>query len=418
MIRAATEHHHVNRETTMHDLLLKGGTVVDPSTGLDGAYDIAVRGGMIARIAKDIPSAEATQTIEVAGKIVTPGLIDLHAHVFEGVNRNGVNPDLGGVRAGVTTIVDAGSAGAATFAGFPRHIIPSCHTEIIPFLHICQTGLATSPDIIAESSIDLDDTLKVLDQYKGLIRGIKARMVSPALEIMGMEMPRLARRAARESGTKLMVHIGDTEKRYDPTVIRSLLPLLDDGDILTHYFTANAGGVLDANGHLVPEARDAASRGVWLDTAHGRSNFSFDVGRRVIDQGLLPHCISTDLTVPGRLHTVHSMTEMMTRFLGLGFTLEQVVTMCTENPAKAIGEGDRLGSLAQGRQADISVLELRDGEWVVYDVLGAGLPVTRAVVPYLTVKRGQVFTPDWGPRPWGWEPDRVLPAGASTGGCC
>jgi len=407
-----------NRENRMHDLLLKGGTVVDPSTGLDGLCDIAVRDGVIARIAKDIPSAEATQTIEVGGKIVTPGLIDLHAHVFEGVNRNGVNPDLGGVRAGVTTIVDAGSAGAATFSGFPRHIIPSCHTEIIPFLHICQTGLATSPDIIAESSIDLDDTLQVLDQYKGLICGIKARMVSPALEIMGMEMPRLARRAARESGTKLMVHIGDTEKRYDPTVIRSLLPLLEEGDILTHYFTANPGGVLDGNGKLVPEAREAADRGVWFDTAHGRKNFSFDVGRRCIEQGLLPHCISTDLTVPGRIHTVHSMTEIMTRFLGLGFTLAQVVTMSTANPARAIGAAHRLGSLAVGRQADISVLELREGDWVVYDVLGESLRVRQAVVPFVTVKKGQVFTPDWGPRPWGWEPDAFLPAAASMKSCC
>jgi dihydroorotase len=418
MIRAATARHHGNRENSMHDLLLKGGTVVDPSTGLEGVCDIAVRDGVIARIAKDIPSAEATQTVEVAGKIVTPGLIDLHAHVFEGVNRNGVHPDLGGVRAGVTTIVDAGSAGAATFAGFPRHIIPRCQTEIIPFLHICQTGLATSPDIIAESSIDLDDTLQVLDQYKGLICGIKARMVSPALEIMGMEMPRLARRAARESGTKLMVHIGDTEKRYDPTVIRSLLPLLEEGDILTHYFTANPGGVLDANGKLVPEAREAADRGVWFDTAHGRKNFSFDVGRRVIEQGLLPHCISTDLTVPGRIHTVHSMTEIMTRFLGLGFTLAQVVTMSTANPARAIGASHRLGSLAVGRQADISVLELREGDWVVYDVLGESLRVTRAVVPFVTVKRGQVFTPDWGPRPWGWEPDPSVPATVSVRSCC
>ncbi len=402
----------------MHDLLLKGGTVLDPSAGLDGVRDIAVQGGVIARIAPDISSAEATRTIQVAGKIVTPGLIDLHAHVFEGVNRTGVHPDLGGVYAGVTTIVDAGSAGAATFGGFPRHIIPRCHTEIIPFLHICQTGLATMPDIIAESSVNLADTLQVLDQYKGLICGVKARMVSPALEIMGMEMPRLAKRAARESGTKLMVHIGDTEKRYDPTVIRSLLPLLEEGDILTHYFTANPGGVLDANGRLVPEAREAAERGVWFDTAHGRMNFSFDVGRRIIDQGLLPHCISTDLTVPGRIQTVHSMTEMMTRFLGLGFTLSQVVTMCTANPARAIGASDRLGRLAAGRQADLSVLEIREGEWVVYDVLGASLRVTQAVVPFTTVKRGQVFTPDWGPRPWGWEPDRVLPVGASTGGCC
>src|SRR3989441_8609484 len=335
----------------MYDLLFKGGTVVDPSAGLHGVHDIAVQNGKIARIAPTIAREEATRVVEAADEIVTPGLIDLHAHVFEGFTRNGVPPDLGGVHAGVTTIVDAGSAGAATFGGFPRHIIPRCQTEVIPFLHICQTGLATLPDIIAESSIDLDDTLRVADQYKGLICGIKARMVSPALEIMGMEMPRLAKRAARDSGTKLMVHIGDTEKRYDPAVIRSLLPLLEEGDILTHYFTANPGGVLDANGKLVPEAREAADRGVWFDTAHGRMNFSFDVGRRVIDQGLLPHCISTDLTVPGRLLTVHSMTEMMSRFLGLGFTLPDVVAMSTINPAKAIGMDHRLGSLAVARQA-------------------------------------------------------------------
>jgi dihydroorotase len=403
----------------MYDLLLRGGTVLDPSTKLDGVQDVAVENGAIACIAPRIAPAEAARTIDVRDKVVTPGLIDLHAHVFEGINRTGVNPDLGGVYAGVTTIVDAGSAGAATFAAFPRHILPNCHTEVIPFLHICQTGLATMPDIIAESSINLDDTLRVVDAHRGVIHGIKARMVSPALEIMGMEMPRLAKRAARESGVKLMVHIGDTEKRYDPKVIRSLLPLLEQGDILTHYFTANPGGVLDANGRLVPEVREAADRGVWFDTAHGRMNFSFDVGRRVIEQGVLPHCISTDLTVPGRVMTVHSMTEMMTRFLGLGFTMPQVVTMCTANPAKAIGAEQRIGSLAVGRQADISVLDIRPGDWLVYDVLGTGLRVDRAIVPVLTVKKGHVFTPDWGPRSWGWEPDRALPAGGSIrGGCC
>src|SRR6266568_1640414 len=401
----------------MYDLLLKGGDVVDPSSGLNGPSDVAVQAGTIARIAPNIPSVEAARTIDMTGKVVAPGLIDVHAHVFEGVNRTGVNPDLAGVYAGVTTIVDAGSSGSATFAAFPRHIIPSCQTEIIPFLHICQTGLATMPDIIAESSINLDDTLRVADQHKGLICGIKARMVSPALEIMGMKMPQLAKRAARESGTILMMDIAATEKRYDPTVIRSLLPLLDEGDILTHYFTANPGGVLDGNGKLVPEAREAADRGVWFDTAHGRKNFSFDVGRRCIEQDLLPHCISTDLTVPGRIHTVHSMTEIMTRFLGLGFTLAQVVAMSTSNPARAIGAAHRLGSLAVGRQADISVLELREGDWVVYDVLGESLRVRQAVVPFVTVKKGQVFTPDWGPRPWGWEPDAFFPAASSVKSC-
>ena len=402
----------------MYDVLLKGGRVVDPSEQLNGVNDIAVQDGKIARIAPDIPGEEATKVVDVAGKLVTPGLIDLHAHVFDGVVGNGVHPDLGGVKSGVTTVVDAGSSGCATFSAFPRYIMPHCETEIIPFMHICQTGLATTPDIMAESSINLDNTLRATDQYKGVVQGIKARMVSPALEIFGMEMPRLARRAARESGIKLMVHIGDTEKRYDPNVIRELLPLLDEGDILTHYFTANPGGVLDANGKLVPEAKEAADRGVWLDTAHGRMNFSFDVGRRIIEQGLLPHCISTDLTVPGRIHTVHSMTEMMSRFIGLGFTLEQVITMCTANPAKAAGVGDRLGTLGIGRQADITVLDIEAGDWVVYDVLGSPLRVDQAFIPALTVKRGNVIAPDWGPRPWGWTPDRAALAGVTFTGCC
>ena len=390
----------------MYDLLIKGGTVIDPDLGIHGVNDVAVEDGKIARIAQSISIDEASRVVEVTGKLVTPGLIDLHTHVYDGVNGNGVQADVGGVRAGVTTMVDAGSSGCDTFGGFPRHIIPNNSTEVIPFLHICRTGLATTPDIFSPSSIDLDRTIEVVEQNRDIIRGIKARMVSPALEIMGMEMPRLAKRAAKEAGVKLMVHIGDTEKRYDPNVIRQLLPIMEEGDIVTHYFTANPGGVLDAGGKLVPEAKEAHDRGVWLDTAHGRGNFSFDVGERVIDQDVLPHCISTDLTLPGRQRTVHSMTEMMTRFLALGFNMDQVVAMCTINPAKALGEENRLGTLRVGHQADISVLEVKDGDWVVFDVLGAARKAERAVVPVLTVKRGAVFEAGWGPRPWGWEPDQ------------
>ena len=389
----------------MYDLLIKGGTVIDPSQNINGPNDVAVEDGKIALVAPDIDASEAARVVEVKGKIVTPGLIDLHTHIYDGVNGNGVEADLGGVRAGVTTMVDAGSSGCDTYGGFPRHIIPNNATEIIPFLHICRTGLATTPDIFSPASIDLDRTIQVVEQNRDTIFGIKARMVSPALEIMGLEMPRMAKRAAVESGVKLMVHIGDTEKRYDEKVIHQLLPILEEGDIVTHLFTANPGGVIDSEGKLAPEAKEAQERGVWLDTAHGRMNFSFDVGQRVLDQGLMPHCISTDLTLPGRQLTVHSMTEMMTRFLAMEFTLDQVVEMSTLNPAKALGQEDRIGSLAVGHQADVSVLDMVEGDWVVYDVVGGSRRTEKAMVPVLTVKRGEVFEAGWGPRPWGWEPD-------------
>ncbi len=391
----------------MYDLLIKGGTVIDPSQGIHGLNDVAVEKSKIAQVAPSISVEEAHRVLQVQGKTVTPGLIDIHTHVYHGVNDNGVEPDIGGVRAGVTTLVDAGSAGCDTFGGFPSHIIPNSQTEVICFLHIARTGLATNPDIFSPASIDLDKTIQVVTENRGIISGIKARMVSPALEIMGMEMPRLAKQAAKESGVKLMVHIGDTEKRYDPNVIRQLLPILEEGDIVTHFFTANPGGVLDADGNLVPEAQEAKDRGVWLDTAHGRMNFSFDIGERILDQGITPHCISTDLTLPGRLRTVHSTTEMMSRFLAMGFTMDQVVTMSTLSPAKAIGADDRLGTLGVGKPANISVLEVVEGAWVVYDVVGGSRKLDKAIVPVLSVKNGQVFEAGWGPRPWGWEPDRA-----------
>jgi len=389
----------------MYDLIIKGGTVVDPSQNIHGLNDVAVEDGKIARVAPDISADEAKRIVEVKGKLVIPGLIDLHTHVYAGVNATGVDPDIGGVRAGVTTMVDAGSAGCDTFGGFPKHIIPNTSTEIICFLHICRTGLATTPDIFSPDSIDMDGTVRVISENRDIISGVKARMVTPALDIMGMEMPLLAKKAAKEASVRLMVHIGDTQKKYDPNVIRELLPIMEKGDIVTHYFTANPGGVLDSDGKLVPEAKEAHDRGVWLDTAHGRMNFSFDVGQRVLDQGVIPHCISTDLTLPGRQHTVHSMTEMMTRFLAMGFTFDQVVTMSTENPAKAVGVEARLGTLHPGKQADITVLDVQDGSWVLYDVVGGSRKSDKAVMPVMAVKRGEVFEAGWGPRPWGWEPD-------------
>ena len=203
----------------MYDLIVKGGAVVDPSQNLHGISDVAIEDGKIAKISTNIPAEESKRVVEVKGKVVIPGLIDIHTHVYSGVTDNGVDPDIGGVRAGVTTMVDAGSSGCDTFAGFPAHIIPNTATEIIVFLHICRTGLATNPDIFSPECINLDITIETIKNSSGVITGVKARMVSPALEIMGIEMPKMAKRAAVEAGVPLMVHIGDTLKRYDPCLL-------------------------------------------------------------------------------------------------------------------------------------------------------------------------------------------------------
>ena len=391
----------------MTDLLIKGARAIDPSQGLDARMDVAVTDGAISEIAPRIKPNDGARVIKADGKIVTPGLIDLHTHVYHGVNQTGVDPDLAGVRAGVTTVVDAGSAGCYTFGGFPEHVAPKAKTRIVCMLHISRTGLNYQPEISGRDDIDFDETVNVIRANKPLIQGVKVRAVGPAVPILGVEMVELAKRAANEGGVRLMVHIGDRSigEGGGPTITRELLPLLEAGDIITHLFSGNAGRVLDADGKVLPEIMEAQERGVFFDTAHGRQNFSFDVAKAALDQGVRPRSISTDLTIPGRLNTVHSLAEMLSRFMALGFGLADVIRMATSEPAKALDMDGEIGSLAVGRAADISVLEEHTGDWLFRDTDGGTLRGDKALTPVLAVKAGEVFTAEWGPRPWGWLPD-------------
>ena len=247
----------------MYDLILKGGTVVDPSTNKNGLFDIAIENGSISRIAPDI-TEESRRVINVHKKIVTAGLIDIHTHVFNGVNQGDMHPDTVGVYAGVTTLADTGT-GSSIIRTFPRYVVPQCHTELYAFMHICQAGTLNLRELIAPDVINVDRAVRAIEDCRGLVCGVKTRMVAPLLEAYGMDALRLAKQAAREGGVKLMVHIGDTEKRWPAEVVREMLPLLDPGDIITHLFTPNPGGVLDANQQVVPEAVEARDRGILLD---------------------------------------------------------------------------------------------------------------------------------------------------------
>ena len=391
----------------MTDLLLKGGRVIDPARGLDARMDVAVQDGAISEIAPSVKPSAGARVIKADGKIVAPGLIDLHTHVYHGVNQTGVDPDLAGVYAGVATVVDAGSAGCYTFGGFPEHVAPKAKTRIVCMLHISRTGLNYQPEISGRGDIDIEETIRVIRANKPMIQGVKVRAVGPAIPTMGVEIVELAKQAANEGGVRLMVHIGDRAVGDSgaPTITRELLPLLESGDIITHLFSGNAGRILDGGGKVLPEVMEAQERGVFFDTAHGRQNFSFDVAKAALDQGVRPRSISTDLTIPGRQNTVHSLAEMLSRFMALGFSLADVIRMATSEPAKALDMDGEIGSLAVGRAADISVLEEQAGDWLFRDTDGGTLRGDKALTPVLTVKAGEVFTAEWGPRPWGWLPD-------------
>jgi len=392
----------------MTSLLLKGGTVYDSSQGIKAQrLDIAVRDAKIVELAANIEPKDFDEVIDVTNKIVAPGLIDLHCHVFHGFNSSGVHPDVVGVGSGVTTVVDGGSAGHSNFGGFPTYIIPNSKTRVLCMVHISSTGLSVMPELTSIENIDVGQTARVVRENYPLTRGVKIRAIGPTTETLGVEIVKLAKQAAIDSKTRLMVHIGELYHQ-GKTLTQELLPLLTRGDILTHTFTPNPGRIIDTQGKVLPEVFEAQERGVTLDTAFGRYNFSFDIAKTALDQGLIPNTISTDMTIPGRQNSAHSMTEMLTRFVALGFSLEDVIKMTTENSAIALDMLDSIGTLRIGNEADISVLSVVKGDWNVSDVKGNILAASKAIIPYITIKTGDMITPDFGPHPWGFLPSQNI----------
>ena len=400
-----------------YDLLIKGGHVLDPGQDLDAALDIAITGGKIAKIAADIEPEDAARVIEVRGpgRHVVPGLIDLHTHVAngavtEGVGMGSCDADDIGVRSGVTTVADCGSVGVANLGVFPAHILPKAKTRIITLVNAGSHAhtMPGNADVNSLGDINRDALAKAAEHNPGLIAGVKLRIVGPAFQTAGEEIITVAKAAARDLGVPLMVHIGDFTARDEASAARRgeltrfLLKTFEPGDILTHLCTPNSGRVLDPAGKPYPEVAEARANGVVLDSALGRGNFGIEVASRQADLGLFPDTISSDLTALGQ--TFHSLLECMAKFMSIGYTLADVVKATTASAASALGLQHEIGSISVGRDADLSIIDVVEGDFTFTDTTGQEFRGGYGLVPVRTLKAGEEFSPGWGTHPWGWLP--------------
>ena len=245
----------------MYDLVIKGGRVIDPAQNIDDKLDIAISGDKIATVSKNIPSQESHQVVDATDKIITPGLIDMHCHVCYGILKNGVEPDVAGVKQGVTTVVDGGSTGQAIFGGFPKYVIPSSRTTVFCFIHLGSQGLTVLPELRDELEIDLDATAATIESNRDVIKGIKLRLVGNVVARTGVEVVETAKKIAKKFSLPIMVHIGDIKNQVSPTLTQEILPLMEQGDILVHVYTPKLGSIMRPDGTVLAELSEARWRG-------------------------------------------------------------------------------------------------------------------------------------------------------------
>ncbi|MBW2148616.1 MAG: amidohydrolase/deacetylase family metallohydrolase [Deltaproteobacteria bacterium] len=371
-----------------YNLLLKGGKIVDAAAGLDGRMDVGVCGEFIAEVAPDLNPAEARRVMDISGLIVAPGLIDLHAHAFIAAGHLGLETDITCRSTGVTTLVDAGSCGAATFQGFKEILMDRAETRLRAFLHISSTGLA---DLTVGESIHLnfhdpERAAETAVDHSELILGIKVRQQIEAVGDNGLEPLRLAKRAASlAGGLPTMVHV-----THPPVPLSRMLDLLEPGDIVTHFLHGRGMGILDDDGKISDPVKEARRRGIVLDVGHGRNHLNFPVARVALGEGLLPDTISSDLTRYGREGVVKNLLHVLSKFLNLGMGLAPVLACATANPAHLLGMEGKIGTLRKGAVADIAVLALESGDFVFEDCDGNTMQGKYRLAPRYTIRQGKL----------------------------
>jgi dihydroorotase len=409
------------------DVVVKDGHLVDPAAGRNGPFDVGLTDGVVAAVDSDIPVESARRVIDAAGRYVTPGLIDYHTHVFHDFTFWGLEPDTIGPRTGVTTWVDAGSAGATTFPGFRKHVADPAMSRVYAFMNISYIGLV-GPDYELRSMEYCDVGLfeRVFQHDPELLVGVKARMSTPTVGDNGVAPLREARRAAERCELPVMVHIAEA-----PPTIDDVLELMEPGDIITHCFSGDTMKLVDSDGRVLEAAKRAIESGVILDVGHGAGGMTFASADGMIAAGFAPDVISTDLhqmshhgpaVIPRDVvgspfirvrdddTPKFDLPTALSKFMAVGLSLEQVIEAATARPAELIGRRGDLGTLAVGAQGDLAVFELERGSFEFKDVEGASRTGKQRLVNVLTLIGGEEpeRKPAATPAPW---VDLVAPDG-------
>ena len=374
-----------------YDLLLTGGEVRDPAAGLKDRMDVAIAGGKIVEVGPNLPQKDARRTISVQGRLVTPGLVDVHAHVFVNAHDMGGHTDHFCRASGVTTLCDAGSTGSSNFAGL-RHVLDTeVHTRVRAFVNLSAigiTGTSRGGELSHFPYADPEGCARTISENPDLAIGVKLRYGPNLVWEYTTEPVKLARKTAAMAGVPLMIHITDS-----PIPLPDILAEMAPGDIVTHCYHGRAHGIMGQEKEFVlKEVVEAQRHGIVFDCAHGRNHFSFRMIEKALDQGFLPDTISTDLTFTSATHgPVWDLPTTMTKLLHFGMSLDDIIARATAAPAKILGYEGTVGTLRPGANADIAVLELRDGNFALTDSEGSTITAKQRLIPQLTLRDGRVW---------------------------
>jgi dihydroorotase len=373
-----------------YDLLLTGGTVLNPATKLNQILDVGVTGNRVAAIGARLPRADAKKVLDVTGCYVTPGLIDFHVHSYWGVNPYGCDLDDLCLATGVTTTMDAGSAGPVNLLGFRKLVYEKSKTRMLGFVALAQHGVLNEPgELLSLGFADSDGSSQAVCDNPDISIGVKVRLHKKAIGENSRAALRLAIKAGEATHTPIMVHIGNTAIGMD-----EIAATLRPGDIITHCYTPQKPSIIDEQGKLLPEVRKAKERGVIFDVGHAGGHFDFNLVRRAMGEGIVPDVISSDLH--GRLSqpgfgVVGDLLTTLTKFLPLGLSFDEIIAKCTVDAARVVGWQDRVGSLDVGREADIAVLQLIDEPTKLRDSVGGEMTYKQRIAAKWTIRAGEVF---------------------------